>query len=388
MHNADLRQRFAGLTTAHVADACVRAQAPVRCAPSAVQAVLPGTRVAGRVLPARHAGSVDIFLEALEGAEPGDVLVVDNDGRTDESCVGDLIALEAQAAGLDGIVIWGLHRDTADITSIGLPVFSAGSIPAGPLSARDRAPDALRSAVVGEWTLRRDDLVLADEDGVLFIPGARADEILATAEAIRDTERRQASRVRAGRSLRDQVQFSAYLAGRAQDQGLTFRDHLRAVGGSIEELRMCPQGPDREREYRVGGGEVESGGEVIAVRGGGGGELSLTSVGNVGVHAAAVVLAHAALEEPGLLEPVGQSAGRALVEAESLSELGDPHAVLLRRREPAQRPIVGQPQAVLTLQHLGELLLHPGVQRCQGMPGQLISVRILSLHASPPCLGP
>jgi hypothetical protein len=50
---------------------------------------------------------VDIFLEALEGAAPGNVLVVDNGGRLDEACVGDLVVLEAQAAGLEGIVIWG-----------------------------------------------------------------------------------------------------------------------------------------------------------------------------------------------------------------------------------------------------------------------------------------
>jgi 4-hydroxy-4-methyl-2-oxoglutarate aldolase len=61
---------------------------------------------------ARHAGSIDVFLEALELARPGDVLVVDNGGREDESCVGDLVALEVQRAGLAGIVIWGLHRDT------------------------------------------------------------------------------------------------------------------------------------------------------------------------------------------------------------------------------------------------------------------------------------
>jgi regulator of RNase E activity RraA len=41
------------------------------------------------------------------------VLVVDNGGRLDEACAGDLVALEAQAAGLEGLVIWGLHRDTA-----------------------------------------------------------------------------------------------------------------------------------------------------------------------------------------------------------------------------------------------------------------------------------
>src|ERR1700739_2584324 len=115
MDHHELLERFAALTTAHLADACIRAQLPVRCAPARVHALVPGSRLAGRGCPARDAGSVDICLEALEGAAPGEVLVADNDGRLDESCVGDLVVLEARAAGLDGIVIWGLHRDTADI---------------------------------------------------------------------------------------------------------------------------------------------------------------------------------------------------------------------------------------------------------------------------------
>ena len=115
MDHAELGQRFSALTTAHVADACIRAQVEVRCAPSALQAAVPGSHIAGRVCPTRHAGSVDIFLEAFESATAGDVLVVDNGGRLDEACVGDLVALEAQTAGLEGMVIWGLHRDTADI---------------------------------------------------------------------------------------------------------------------------------------------------------------------------------------------------------------------------------------------------------------------------------
>jgi regulator of RNase E activity RraA len=191
--------------------------------------------VAGRVCPARHAGSVDVFLEAFETATAGDVLVVDNAGRLDEACVGDLVALEAQAAGLSGMVIWGLHRDTADIRAIGLPVFSLGAIPTGPLRLDARSPHALESADVGDWTVTREDVVVADDDGVLFVPGARAEEVWTLAEKIRDTERRQAERIRAGDSLRRQVQFSDYLAQRERAPSLSFRDHLRAVGGAIEE---------------------------------------------------------------------------------------------------------------------------------------------------------
>ncbi len=233
-HHA-LQHRFAALTTAHLADACIRAQVAVRCPAALLRAVVPGSHLAGRVCPARHAGSVDAFLEAFDTAKAGDVLVVDNGGRLDEACVGDLVTLEAQSAGLAGMVIWGLHRDTADIRAIGLPVFSLGAIPAGPLRLDARPHDALESAVVGDWTVSREDLVFGDDDGVLFVPGAQAEEIFTLVETIRDTERRQVERIRAGVSLRSQMQFSAYLAQREKAPSLSFRDHLRAVGGAIEE---------------------------------------------------------------------------------------------------------------------------------------------------------
>lgn len=235
MDHADLRRRFATLTTAHLADACIRARVPVRCGPAGLAAVVPGSRMIGRVLPARHAGSVDVFLEAFEQAEPGDVLVVDNGGRPDEACVGDLVVLEAADAGLSGIVIWGLHRDTADIRAIGLPVFSLGALPTGPLRLDERPRDALGTARVGEWSVGPDDLAAADEDGVLFLPAEHAAELLTLAERIRDTERRQADRIRAGESLRRQLGFGEYLERRRAEPALTFREHLRSVGGAIEE---------------------------------------------------------------------------------------------------------------------------------------------------------
>jgi regulator of RNase E activity RraA len=234
MDHEELRQRFSALTTAHVADACIRAQITVRCAPPQVQALERAGHLAGRVLPVRHAGSVDIFLEAFESAAHGDVLVVDNAGRFDEACVGDLVALEAQNAGVGGLVIWGLHRDTADIRVIGLPLFSLGSLPTGPQRLDSRASDALEAATVGDWTVTAADLVFGDADGALFVPVARAAEVIELAETIRDTERGQADRIRDGLSLRRQVRFADYLAARRETPELTFRDHLRTVGGAIE----------------------------------------------------------------------------------------------------------------------------------------------------------
>lgn len=226
---------FEGLTTPHVADACLRSGVDVRCAPSDVRALGRSGRVAGRVRPVRHYGSVDIFLEALEQASPGEVMVIDNAGRRDEACVGDLIVLETKLAGLAGIVIWGLHRDTQELLEIRLPVYSLGDCPTGPLRLDPREADALVSARVGGFAVGAADIAMADANGVLFVPAVRAQEIAALAGSIRETERAQAEKMRRGTSLRAQLRFSDFLARRSENPAVTFRDHLRRIGGAIEE---------------------------------------------------------------------------------------------------------------------------------------------------------
>ncbi|MEV7773224.1 RraA family protein [Kitasatospora sp. NPDC086791] len=226
---------FDGLSTPLVADACVRLGVGVRAAPVGVAGVTAGARVAGRALPVRHYGSVDVFLEAYGAARDGDVLVIDNGGRTDEACIGDLAVLEARAAGVAGIVVWGLHRDTPELLEIGLPVFSYGALPLGPMRLDGREPEALLSARVGPHAVTAEDVVFADPDGVLFVPADRVEEVLEAAGAIARTERAQAERIAAGDTLRQQTGFAAYLERRAADPSYGFRQHLRRVGGAIEE---------------------------------------------------------------------------------------------------------------------------------------------------------
>jgi 4-hydroxy-4-methyl-2-oxoglutarate aldolase len=226
---------FADLTTALVADACIRRGVPLRAAPAGIAAVVGGRQIAGRALPARHYGSVDVFMEALSHASQGDVLVVDNGGRTDEACIGDLVVLEAQVAGVGGLVVWGLHRDTPELAEIGLPVFSYGSCPAGPVRLDEQEPAALASARFGSCIVTAADIVVGDDDGVLFVASDQAAEVLATAREIRQTEREQARRILAGETLRQQTGFEDYLARRAAEPSYTFRQHLRRIGGAIEE---------------------------------------------------------------------------------------------------------------------------------------------------------
>ena len=226
---------FAGLSTPLVADACIRQNVPLRVAPAGIGAVIPGRQIAGRAVPARHYGSVDVFLEALGRAGHGDVLVIDNGGRADEACAGDLVVLEAQAAGLGAVVIWGLHRDTPELARIGLPVFSYGRCPAGPARLDPPEPSARASARFGSCLVTGADIVVGDDDGVVFLAFDQAGEVLAAARQIAQVERDQARKIQAGQTLRQQITFGEYLARRAAEPSYTFRRHLRQIGGAIEE---------------------------------------------------------------------------------------------------------------------------------------------------------
>jgi regulator of RNase E activity RraA len=226
------------LPTAPVADAVVRHGLDLRLGPVGLIPVIPGVVIAGGALPVRHVGSVDVFLEALERAGDdarGRVLVIDNGGRLDEGCIGDLVTLECAAAGIAAIVVWGLHRDTAELRRIGLPVFSLGTLPAGPRREDPRPPDAFERATLGDIVVRADDTIFVDDDGLVAVAAADLERVAATAGEIVAAERGQADRARAGTSLREQFAFAEYVAARAADPSTTFRRHLRERRASIEE---------------------------------------------------------------------------------------------------------------------------------------------------------
>jgi 4-hydroxy-4-methyl-2-oxoglutarate aldolase len=155
--------------------------------------VLLGPPTAGSpALPQRHLGTA-----AVDTSGPDDVVVVAHQGRTDCAGWGGLLSRAAAARGIEGVVVDGAARDLAEAAGAGLPVFARASTP---VTARGRAVELSWNSQVelAGIPVAPGDLVLGDAGGVVIVPAARAEEILATAERIAATEAAMAAAIESG----------------------------------------------------------------------------------------------------------------------------------------------------------------------------------------------
>ena len=154
--------------------------------------------------PAGH-----IAAAAIDAAGAGDVLVIANEGRLDVSCFGGLLTLAASARGISGVVIDGACRDIAESEELGFPVFGRAVVP---VSARGRIVQLAMGEAIpfAGVTVDQGDYVIADTNGVVFIPDAEIDKVLGLAERIVAREAAMADAVRAGQPVSDVMHDSRF----------------------------------------------------------------------------------------------------------------------------------------------------------------------------------
>jgi regulator of RNase E activity RraA len=153
--------------------------------------------------------SAHIATAAVEAAQPGDVLVIANGGRTDVSCWGGILTVAARLREIGGVVIDGACRDIAESHERDFPVFGRAVVP---VSARGRIVqlDMAVPVDVAGVTVAPGDLVIADRSGVAFVPRDRAKDVLALAERIVAREAAMAEAVRAGRPVGEVMHDSKF----------------------------------------------------------------------------------------------------------------------------------------------------------------------------------
>ncbi|MFQ5775505.1 MAG: ribonuclease activity regulator RraA, partial [Kiloniellaceae bacterium] len=135
--------------------------------------------------------------EAIEAMPPGRVAVVDARGERGCGTIGDILLLRMKVRGTVAFVTDGALRDIAGVREVGLPTFCAA--PA--------APPSIAGLVFAGWeqpigcggvAVLPGDVVAGDEDGVVVVPRALADEIAEAAPEQERFERFALMRVRRG----------------------------------------------------------------------------------------------------------------------------------------------------------------------------------------------
>ena len=150
---------------------------------------------AGADVPKSHLCSA-----AVDAANPGDVIVVENHTREDAAGWGGILSAAAAAQGLAGTIVDGPARDADESIDWDYPVFARAAISS---TARGRISEHAWNVpvLIGRVHVEPGDLVIADSSGVVVLPKAREEEIVSKAEEIAAKEAAMAKAVQAGKPV-------------------------------------------------------------------------------------------------------------------------------------------------------------------------------------------
>lgn len=199
----EIIRAYRELDTPSVSDAMDRLGVP--CALFGIKPVFPGVKLCGQAFTVHYTacgqvkGTVGDFLDDVQ---PGQVVVIDNGGRTDCTVWGDIMSICASKKGIAGTVIDGVCRDLPVIRELEYPIFTKGYYMS---TGKDRVyVDRIGEPVtVSGIQVLPGDILLADDSGAVAIPLALAETVLKTAREIARAEDRIVQLVRAGCPLKE-----------------------------------------------------------------------------------------------------------------------------------------------------------------------------------------
>lgn len=174
-------------------------------------------RAVGPALVAEN-GPAEILatMAALHIAQPGDIIVAAVHGHRNCSAAGDQFSGMMKNKGVAGFVTDGEMRDYDGICDVGLPAWCTGLSPNSPYS--NGPARAGFGAVVGGRAIESGDLVVADVNGVVVVPFAEIDNVIARLDDVAAQERALEEKVAAG--FCEMAAIEAMLAdGRALREG-------------------------------------------------------------------------------------------------------------------------------------------------------------------------
>ena len=196
-------ERMAKLDVASVSDAMDKLGIP--CGLLGIQAVVPGKHICGRAFTVHYVpngvvkGNVGDFLDDVQ---PGQVVVIDNGGRLYCTVWGDIMTFVASKKGVAGTVIDGVCRDVPGIKANDYPIYTKSTYM---VTGKDRVTvDYVNKPVaISGVQVCPNDIILADDTGVVCIPDAVAEKVAGIAENIENVEQAIIAEVKKGTSLKE-----------------------------------------------------------------------------------------------------------------------------------------------------------------------------------------
>ena len=191
----EIRELFLLVSTPNISDAMHR-----KGALPGIVSLCGNVKMAGKAVTVRTAaGDWAKPVEAIEQAEPGSVLVINNDQGIHVAPWGELATLSAMQKKIAGVVVDGAVRDIDDIRAMKFPLFARTVVPNagepkgfGEINAEIQCCG--QNISPGDW-------VAGDENGVVVIPKDRAYEVARRALEVKKTESRIREEIRRGSTL-------------------------------------------------------------------------------------------------------------------------------------------------------------------------------------------
>ena len=203
MDAEDIIEKFRKMDTTCLSDAMDRLG--IRCGCAGILPVFPGAKAVGTAFTVRYRpcgtvkGTVGDFLDDVA---PGQVVVIDNGGRTYGTVWGDIMTVYAKKRGVAGTVIDGVCRDLPRVLEVRYPIFSRGRFMS---TGKDRVElDGVNIPVaISDIQVRPGDIIACDDTGVVVVPLDRASEIWEAAREIDEVEQKILALLEEGMTMRE-----------------------------------------------------------------------------------------------------------------------------------------------------------------------------------------
>lgn len=199
MPDKKLLEAFAQIPAANVADTMGRS-----CAMNPRLKRMSGAKrsMVGPALTVKARAGDNLFIhQALDMAQPGDIIVVSNDEDQTRALMGEIMFTYAQyQRKLGGLVLDGPVRDLDALQEMEMPVYATGSTPGGP--HKDGPGEINVPIACGGISVHPGDIVMGDADGIIIIPLKDAPAVLDAAQKFSQQDVAKVQSARNGTSNR------------------------------------------------------------------------------------------------------------------------------------------------------------------------------------------